>query len=72
MNLVYTDSTHCKELYTYVFLFWELHGLSPNFHIHVSVSPLYIPRIVPHSSLQQNDIVSLTMCPNPGPRQAWN
>jgi hypothetical protein len=29
----------------YVFLFWELRGLSPNFHIHVSVSDLYIPRI---------------------------
>jgi hypothetical protein len=38
----------------YVFLFWELHGLSPNFHIHVSVSDLYIPRIGPHISLQQN------------------
>ncbi len=29
-------------------LFWELHGLSPNFHIHVSVSILYIPRIGLH------------------------
>ncbi len=28
----------------YVFLFWKLRGLSPNFHIHVSVSDLYIPR----------------------------
>jgi hypothetical protein len=27
--------------------FWELHGLSSNFHIHVSVSDLYIPRIRP-------------------------
>ncbi len=26
----------------YVFLFWELRGLSPNFHIPVSVSDLYI------------------------------
>jgi hypothetical protein len=26
----------CKENPTYVFLFWELRGLSPNFHIHVS------------------------------------
>ncbi len=34
----------------YVFLFWELRGLSPNFHIHVSVSDLYIPRIGPHIS----------------------
>jgi hypothetical protein len=38
----------------YVFLFWELRSLSPNFHIHVSVSDLYIPRIGPHISLQQN------------------
>ncbi len=34
----------------YVFLFQELHVLSPNFHIHVSVSDLYIPRTVPHIS----------------------
>jgi hypothetical protein len=27
---------HCKENPIYVFFFWELHGLSPNFHIHVS------------------------------------
>jgi hypothetical protein len=32
-------------------LFWELRGLSPNFHIHVSVSDLYIPRIGPHTYL---------------------
>jgi hypothetical protein len=44
----------CKENPIYVFLFWELHGLSPNFHIHVSVSDLYIPRIGPHIFLQQN------------------
>ncbi len=35
---------------TYIFLSWELRGLSPNFHIHVSVSDLYIPRIGPHIS----------------------
>ncbi len=29
---------HCKENPIYVFLFWELRGLSPSFHIHVSVS----------------------------------
>ncbi len=34
--------THCKENPIYVFLFWELRGLSPSFHIHVSVSDLYI------------------------------
>jgi hypothetical protein len=41
---------HCKENSIYVFLFWELRGLSPNFHIHVSVSDLYIPIIGPHIS----------------------
>ncbi len=41
---------HCKENPIYVFLFWELRGLSPNFHIYVSVSDLYIPRIGPHIS----------------------
>ncbi len=45
---------HCKENPVYVFLFWELRGLSPNFHFHVSVSDLYIPRIGLHISLQQN------------------
>jgi hypothetical protein len=32
----------------------ELRGLSPNFHIHVSVSDLYILRIGQHIFLQQN------------------
>jgi hypothetical protein len=45
---------HCKENLIYVFLFWELRGLSTNFHIHVSMSDLYIPRIGPHIFLQQN------------------
>ncbi len=58
--LVYsTDShvsllLHCKENPFYVFLFWELRGLSPNSHIHVYVSDLYIPRVGLHISLQQN------------------
>ena len=34
---------HCKENPIYVFLFWELRSLIPNFHIHVSVSDLYFP-----------------------------
>ncbi len=38
----------------YVFLFWELRGFGPSFHIHVSVSDLYIPRIGPQIWLQQN------------------
>jgi hypothetical protein len=41
---------HCNDNPIYVFLFWELLSLSPNFHIHVSVSDLYIPRIGPHIS----------------------
>jgi hypothetical protein len=47
---------HCNENPIYVFLFWELRGLSPNFRIHVSVSDLCIPRISPQSTyfLQQN------------------
>jgi hypothetical protein len=57
MELVsYVLNPHCKENPSYVFLSWELRGLSPNFHIHihVSVSDLYIPRIGPHTSQQQN------------------
>ena len=34
----------------YLFLFWELRGHSPNFHIQVSVSDLHILRIGPHIS----------------------
>ncbi len=45
---------HCKENPIYVFLFWELHGLSPNIHIHLSVCDLYILRIGSHISVQQN------------------
>jgi hypothetical protein len=43
-------SVHCNENPIYVFLDWELRGLSPNFNIHASVSDLYIPRISPHIS----------------------
>jgi hypothetical protein len=45
---------HCKENPIYVFLFWELLGLSPHFHIHVYVSDLNIPRILPPIFLLQN------------------
>jgi hypothetical protein len=41
---------HCNGISVYIFLFWELRGLSHNFHIHVSVSDLCIPRIGPHIS----------------------
>jgi len=45
---------HCKEISIYVFPEKELRGLSPNFHIHVSLSDLYIPTIGPQISLLQN------------------
>jgi hypothetical protein len=41
---------HCNEIPIYVFLFWEVCGLSPNFHIHLSVSDLYFPRIQDRST----------------------
>ncbi len=41
---------HRNENLMHVFLFWELRGLSPNLHINVSVSDLYIPKICPHIS----------------------
>ncbi len=46
---------HCNENPIYAFFFWELRCLSPNFHIHVSVSDLYISRISPLIFLQQNN-----------------
>jgi hypothetical protein len=45
---------HCSENPKYVFPEKELRDLSRNFHIHASVSDLYIPRIGPHIFLQQN------------------
>ncbi len=45
-----TVYTYCNENPIYVFLFWELRDLSPDFHIHVSVSDLYIPGIGPYIS----------------------
>ncbi len=43
----------------YIFLFWELRVLSPNFHIHVSVNNLYSPRIGPHISSSRKGRPSL-------------
>jgi hypothetical protein len=48
----YFSLTHYKENPILVFPEKELRGLSPNFHIHVSVSDLYILRIGPHIFLQ--------------------
>ncbi len=39
------DVLHCKEDPNYVFPEMKLRGLIPNFHIHVSVSVLFIPTI---------------------------
>ncbi len=53
---------HCNENPIYVFQEKELRGLSPHFHIHVSVSDLYIPRNYPHIFLQpsrQTDRVNI-------------
>ncbi len=43
---------HCKENPIYVFLFWELRGLTPNFYIHVSARFIFSQDR--HISLQQN------------------
>jgi hypothetical protein len=48
-------SLHCNGNSVYIFLFWELRGLSPIFHIYVSVSDLFIPRIGPHTSSSRKD-----------------
>jgi hypothetical protein len=45
---------HSNENPIYVFAEKELRGLSPNSHIHVFVSDLYVPMISPHIYLQQN------------------
>jgi hypothetical protein len=47
---------HCKEILIYVFPEKELRGLSPSYHIYVSVNDLYvyIPTIGPPIFLQQN------------------
>jgi hypothetical protein len=42
------NSMHCNKNPIYVFPEKELRSLNPNFHIHVSVCDLYIPRIGPH------------------------
>ncbi len=53
LTLLLFFRSHCNENPIYVFLFLELRGLSPNFHIHVSVNDLYISRIGPQIFLQQ-------------------
>ncbi len=48
--MIALEGTHCNGNSVYIFLFWEQRGLSPNFHIHVSLSDLYSPRISLHIS----------------------
>jgi hypothetical protein len=43
----------CKEICIYMFPEKELRGLSPNFHIHVYVSDLFIPTFGPPIFLQK-------------------
>jgi hypothetical protein len=45
--------SHCNENPIYVFPGKELRTLIPNFHIHVSVSDLYIQRIGPDSNFSE-------------------
>ncbi len=45
---------HCNQYPIYVFPEKDQRGLSPSYHIHVSVSDLYIPRIGAHIFLQKN------------------
>jgi hypothetical protein len=44
----------CNDNPIYLFPEKQLSGLLPNFHIHVSVSDFYIPRIGTYVFLQQN------------------
>ncbi len=48
------ERLHCQEISIYVFPEKELRGLSPNFHIHVSVSDLFYPTISPVIFQQQH------------------
>ncbi len=50
----YTLARHNTENLKQIFQEKELHGLSPNFDIHVSVSDLYIPTICLPILLQEN------------------
>ena len=54
ISLVGSGVVHCNENPPCVFLFLELRVLSPNFHIHVSVSDLYILTIGAPIFLLQN------------------
>ena len=50
----FLSMVHCIEILIYVTKEKEMRGISPNFHIHVSVSDLSIPNIGPPVSLLQD------------------
>jgi hypothetical protein len=52
--IVYTAKTQYRKFEAKLFPEKELHGVSPNYHLHISESALYIPRIGPHIFLQQH------------------
>ncbi len=60
--LTYAKPVHCKEIWIYYYYYLlfiiipekELRGLSPNFHMLVSVSDLCIPTFDPPIFQQQN------------------
>jgi hypothetical protein len=54
LHTYYINYTYCNKNPICVFSGKELSGLSPNFHIYVSVGDLYIPRIGPPIFLQQS------------------
>jgi hypothetical protein len=54
--MVHAQRPHCKENLNYVVPEKKLLGLNPNFHIHVSVSDLYIPTIGPPIYIYRGNI----------------
>ncbi len=48
------DATFCRSTLLFIPFLGIARPLSPNFHINVSVSDFYIPRIGPHIFLKQN------------------
>ncbi len=53
---------HCKQDPIHVFPVMKLRGLLPNFHVHVSVSDLCIPTIVPPISLRPRIFIFGNIC----------
>ena len=51
---VRNSNVHCTENSKHIFPGMKLHGLVPNFYIHVSVSDLYIPAVRPRQTNHVN------------------